>query len=244
MIFLIYMGMLKYTGFAGAGESVTDLFDQIPAGVKSILGIGELDVTTIAGYYAVFYLYFMLLAGAHAIMLGAIIISKEERDKTGDFLFSRPVSRSRIITSKLIAALLNIIVFNLTTLFASLVFINIYHKGPAITDIIIQLMVSLFILQLIFMVVGTGIASVTKNIKRATSISAGILLTTFLISAAIDLYDKIAFLKFITPFQYFPAGETITTGGYSPSYLIISFLLIITFVIITYRFTEKRDIYI
>ncbi len=244
MIFLIYVGMLKYTGFAGAGQSVSELFDQIPSAAKSILGLGELDVTTIAGYYAVFYLYFMLLAGAHGVMLGTIIISKEERDKTSEFLFSRPVRRSQIITSKLMAALLNIMVFNLITLFASLIFINIFHEGPGITDIVVHLMISLFILQLIFMVVGTGVASLSKNTKRATSISAGILLTTFLISAAVDIYDKIAFLKFLTPFQYFPAAEIITTGSYNTTYLILSFLLVTTFVIITFRFTEKRDIHI
>lgn len=244
MVFLIYVGMLKYKGFAGAGQSVADLFDQMPSAIKSILGLGELDVTTMVGYYAVFYLYFMLLAGAHAVMLGAIIISKEERDKTGDFLFSRPVRRAQIVTSKLIAALVNILVLNITTLFASLFFVNIFNEGEPITAIIVRLMAALFILQLLFAVIGTGIASASHNIKRATSLSAAILLTTFIISTAIDLYDKIAFLKFITPFQYFPAAEIITTGGYAPGYLILSFLIILSLVVITYRFTEKRDIHI
>ncbi|KUG05129.1 abc transporter, permease protein [hydrocarbon metagenome] len=242
MTFLIYMGMLKYTGFAGAGESVADLFAQMPSAVKSILGLGELDVTTIAGYYAVFYLYFLLLAGVHAVMLGSIIISKEERDKTGDFLFSRPVRRSQIVTSKLIALLLNVMVINLTTLFASLFFINIFNEGPPVTEIIVRLMAALFIFQLLFAAIGTGIASVSKNNKKATSLGAAVLLTTFILSAAIDLYDKIAFLKFLTPFQYFPATDIITTGTYAPSYLLLSFILIVALLVITYRFTEKRDI--
>lgn len=244
MIFLIYVGMIKYTGFAGAGQEITQLFDQLPSSVKAMLGLGELDVTTIAGYYAVFYLYFMLLAGIHAIMLGAVIVSKEERDKTGDFLFSRPVKRSQIITSKLVAVLINIIILNLITFFASFIFINMFNEGPPITETITRLMAALFILQLLFAAIGAGIASISQNIKKATSISAALLLTTFLISVAIDLYDKIALLKILTPFQYFRAADIIRTGSYSSSYLLLSFLLITTFVVITYRFMEKRDIHI
>lgn len=242
MIFLIYAGMLKYTGFAGAGQEITQLFDQLPSSVKAILSLGELDVTTIAGYYAVFYLYFMLLAGIHAIMLGAVIVAKEERDKTGDFLFSRPVKRTQIITSKLVAVLINITILNMITLFASLIFVNLFNEGTPITGIIMRLMAALFILQLLFAAIGAGIASISQNIKKATSVSAAILLTTFLISVAIDLYDKIVFLKFLSPFQYFPAAEIITTGIYAPIYLILSFLLITTFILITYLFMEKRDI--
>lgn len=242
MVFLIYAGMLKYSGFASAGQSVNELFNQFPPAVKSIFGLGSLDITTITGFYAVFYLYFMLLAGVHAVMLGAVIIAKEERDRTADFLFAKPVLRSRIITSKLLAALFNIIVLNLTTLFASMVFVDMFNTGKPITDVILRLMVSLFILQLIFAALGAGIAAATRNVKKATSLSSALLLTTFVISVAIDLYNKIDFLKYLTPFKYFPAAEVIQTGTYAASFLILSLLLVITFIAVTYYFMERRDL--
>jgi len=244
MVFLIYAGMLKYTGFAGAGQGVNDLFNQFPPAIKSILGLGDLDITSITGFYAVFYLYFMLLAGVHAVMLGAVIISKEEHDKTADFLFVKPVSRFKIITSKLLATLINITILNLTTLFASIIFVEMFNNGRPITDKILQLMVSLFIIQLIFATLGACIAAVTKNSKKATSLSAAILLTTFFISVAIDLYHKIDYLKYLTPFKYFPAAEIIITGKYAPSFLFLSIILIVSFTAVVYRFMDKRNIHI
>ncbi len=244
MIFLIYAGMIKYSGFAGAGESVNELFNQFPSAVKSILGLGNLDISSIAGFYAVFYLYFMLLAGLHAVMLGAEIISKEEHDKTADFLFVKPVLRSKIVTYKLTAVLFNILVLNLTTLIASLVFVDMFNTGKAIDNIIFQLMLALFIIQLIFAAMGAGIAAVTKNIKKATSLSAAILMTAFIISVAIDLYKKIDFLTYVTPFKYFPAADIVMTSSYKTSSLIISFILITFFTFITYLFMDKRDIQI
>ncbi len=242
MIFLIYAGMLKYSGFAKAGTSVNELFNQFPPAVRSMFGLGELDITSILGFYAVFYLYFMVLAGVHAIMLGTVIISKEERDKTADFLFVKPVRRSKIVSSKLLATLLNIIVFNLVTLLASIIFVNMYNTGQPITDKILELMLSLFIIQLIFAAIGAGIGAVINDVKRAASISTAILLSTFIISVAIDLYKKIDFLIYLTPFKYFPAADIIKTSTYSPSFLLLSFILIISFIAITYLFMEKRDI--
>lgn len=242
MIFLIYAGMLKYSGFASAGQSVNELFNQFPPAVKAVFGLGDLDITSMAGFYAVFYLYFMVLAGVHAVMLGAVIISKEERDKTADFLFAKPVLRSKIITSKLLAALVNIVVLNLVTLFASVIFVDMFNTGKPITDIILRLMFPLFILQLIFAALGAGIAAATRNVKKATSLSTTLLLTTFMISVAIDLYNKIDFLKYLTPFKYFPAAKVIQTGNYATSFLILSLLLVSISIAITYYFMKKRDL--
>lgn len=242
MVFLIYAGMLKYSGFSRAGAGVNELFEQFPPAMRSIFGLSGLDISSIAGFYAVFYLYFMLLAGVHAVMLGAVIISKEERDKTADFLFSKPVTRSQIITSKFFALLINIVIFNLVTLLASILFVEMFNAGESITDKILQLMLSLFMIQLIFASLGAAIAAVSSNIKQATSLSAAILLTAFFLSVAIDLYSRIEFLKYFTPFKYFPAADLIQTGHYSPSFILLSLLFITLFTGVTYRWMASRDI--
>lgn len=242
MVFLIYAGMIKYSGFAGAGAGVNELFNQFPPALRSVFGLGELDITSITGFYAVFYLYFMLLAGVHSVMLGTVIISKEERDKTADFLFAKPVPRSRIITAKFAAVLINIVVFNLVTLFASILFVSMFNPGESITDKILQLMLALFIIQLIFASMGAATAAVSSNTKKAASLSTAILLTTFMISVAIDLYSKIEFLKYFTPFKYFPAAELIQTGRYGASFLLLSLLFITLFTVMTYRWMAGRDL--
>ena len=242
MIFLVYTGMIKYAGFADAGQEVNKLFENLPPEVKSILGMGELDISSIAGFYAVFYLYFMLLGGLHAIMLGAEIISREERDRTGDFLYAKPAKRSRIITSKLITVLINAMVLNLVILTASVILVRSFNHGQPITDIIIKLMLSLFILQLLFGSIGACIAALSENSKKAAGRSAAFLLMVFFISVAVDLYDKIDFLAYITPFKYFPAEEIIIQGKYSMISLLLSLILMIIFIFLTYQGMQRRDL--
>ncbi len=241
MSFLIFVGMVKYSGFAAVGQSANELFNQLPEAIKSILGLNFLDLSSILGFYGVFFLYFVLLAGTHAVFLGATIISKEERDKTADFLLVKPITRSTVVTAKLIATLINLVLLNLVTLFSSIFFVAMYNQGESINSQIIRLMVALFILQVIFAAVGAGISGVAKNTKQATSWSSSVLLATFVLSAAIDLNSRIDFLKYFTPFKYFPTNK-VMQGIYEPYFLFLSGLIIIASTIFTYRSYNKQDI--
>ena len=55
------------------------------------------------------------MGGIAAAMWGSDIITKEERDKTVEFSLALPVTRSRVITAKASAALVNCIAFVLIT---------------------------------------------------------------------------------------------------------------------------------
>lgn len=242
MVFLIYAGMIKYAGFAQAGQQAREFVKQLPPAFQAALGLGGLDISTAIGYYAVFYLYLLVLAGIHAIMLGATIIAKEERDKTADFLFAKPRTRTEIITSKLLAALINIVVLNLITTAASLYFMSPYKGAEPVGEAVAKLMVPLFIVQIIFIACGALLGAAARNVKKATSLAAALIMATFLISIAIDLYPKISFLRYITPFKYFPALQVLKSGSYDLQILALSAVLAITAIAFTYRILKRRDI--
>ncbi|MEA4924218.1 MAG: ABC transporter permease subunit [Syntrophomonadaceae bacterium] len=243
MAALIGVGMVKYAGVQSAGQSANDLINQLPEAMRGLLGMNNLDITSVAGYYGVFYLYLLLLGGTHAVMLGATIISKEERDKTADFLLVKPVTRSRVVSAKLAAVLINLLVFNLTTLVSSVIFVGIYNRGEPINDQIVYLMLALFILQLIFASIGAVISGWVRKTRRAASLATTLFLTTFLLSTAVELYSKIDFLKYVTPFQYFPA-YAVMQGSYDSIFLLLAGLIIIGSMVGTYLAFQKRDIYI
>ena len=130
---LIYMGMIKYSAFAKTGGAVNSLFDQMPQPMLTVLGIVPgTDLTTVAVFYSIFFLYFSLLAAIHAVMLGTIIIAKEERDKTADFLFVKPITRHHAIRIKVIAAMIQIIVLNFVTWTFSLISTAPYSEGNSL----------------------------------------------------------------------------------------------------------------
>lgn len=242
MILLITIGMIKYQGFASMGEEANELMNNLPEVMKRIFGIGDINLTDIGGYYSIFYMYFALIAGIHAILLGASIISKEERDKTADFLLIKPIKRKQIVTSKIIASLLNIIILNIVTCVTSIIFVSKVNKGDSITSYIFKIMATLLVIQIVFFSIGLMISSLTKTAKKASSISTGVLLSTYILSMAISMYDKIEFLGYIIPFYYFDAKAILITGEIQSIYLLLSAIIIVVGIFITYNRYEYRDI--
>jgi ABC-2 type transport system permease protein len=244
MILMVVSGMSKYGGISKSGQSMNDIVAQMPKSVKAILGLGEFDLTKAIGYYGILFLYLILMATIHALLLGANIIAKEERDKTSEFLIVKPISRNQIITSKLSAAFVNIVVLNLITVFTSIKVVANYNKGADETNHIVLLMVGMFILQLMFMFLGTGIAAISKKPKSAVSLGTVVLLVTFFLSMMIDLTSKLEGLKYITPFKYFEAKNVLLDGELDPVFITLSFVIIGILLSITYVFFNKRDMYI
>lgn len=239
---MVVSGMAKYAAYSGSGQSINALVANMPKSLQAVMGFSDVDLSKAGGYFTVLYLYLLLMALIHAAMLGATIFAKEERDKTSEFLFVKPVSRNTIITAKLLAALVNIIIFNLVTLISSIVLVAQYNKGASVSGDIAVLMAGMFILQLLFMVIGSALAAVKKKPKTAASWATGILLLTYMLSIIVDLNDKASGLKYFTPFKYFQAKNIMFGGGLDGNYILLSAVFIIVLTIVTYVFYKKRDL--
>ncbi|HEY5561503.1 MAG TPA: ABC transporter permease subunit [Clostridiaceae bacterium] len=243
ILLMVLSGMGKFTAAtSGDANSTSQILSSMPSSVRAILGIGNFDVSKASGYYGIIFFYLVLMATIHAAILGANIISKEERDKTSEFLYAKPMSRSKIITSKLLAALVNLIIFNLVTLLCSLGIMAKLDTVENVTGGILMLMVSLFILQLIYLFIGTALAALRKEPKAATSTATTIVLFGYILSVLIDLNQKLINLKYLTPFKYFDTKNIIYGGSFDVATLILSILIIAFTLYITYSFGNKRDL--
>lgn len=241
MIFLVLSGMSKYTAYSAGGVS-NDVFSNMPKTLKALLGISSLDVTTMSGFYAFLFPYLELTAAIHAALLGASIIAKEERDKTTEFIIVKPISRYTIITQKLLAALVNVLIFNLVTLISSIVTVSSFNKGNDITTEVVVFDLSMLLVQLVFLSLGTLLAAFLKKHKTSGSIATSILMTGYVISKITDLTDQLNVFNILSPFKYFNYVDIATGNGLNIVNIILTLLLTSVFTASTYYFYLKRDL--
>lgn len=242
LTFMIVGGMGKYGGVTASGQSMNEMVQQMPRAIQVVIGVGTFDLTTVEGYYGVLFVFLLLMGTIHAAILGANIISKEQRDRTSEFLFVKPVSREKIITWKLVAATTNILIFNIATGILSVLMINHYEKSSAITEDIIRLMVGMLIMQLMFLFIGTFISAVSRNIRISSSYASGIILASYVLSIGIEMNNKLDLLKYLTPFKYFEAKNLIGGGKFDPVFVVLSIGIIGILLLGTYSFYKKRDL--
>jgi ABC-2 type transport system permease protein len=240
MFLLVLSSMGKYTAYSTGANN--DVFNKMPFTLKALLGMGSFDVTTMSGFFAMLFSYIVITTAIHAVLLGSGIIAKEERDKTTEFLIVKPVSRTTIITSKFLAALLNVVIVNIVTLISSILLVAAYNKGKDITTVVIIFHLSMFIVQLIFLSLGAMLSAIVKKAKASGSLAAGILFGSYVISKITDLTERVNFLNVLSPFKYFSSQNIVNGKGLSVGIVILSILLVAVFTFSTYYFYQKRDL--
>jgi len=209
--------------------------------IRGSLGFKGLDLQSAGGFFAMCVLYLSIMLGVHAVLLGSGIISKEETDKTIEFLFARPVSRDNIISAKLVAAFTAIVFLNIVTAITSVITVSAFDAGPPVSSDIIFLMPSIFFLQVWFLMIGITFAAVMRRPKRAGMFSASVLLATFVISAFVDISDRFSFLKYVTPFKYFDSKTIFAEHRYSLGYIAITIAAVILMLATSELAYKKRD---
>jgi ABC-2 type transport system permease protein len=202
------------------------------------------NLTTLIGFYGIMFVYFGLMGAIAAAMWGSDIISKEERHKTVEFSLVLPVSRSKVITAKALAALVNCILFVLVTWAVSLAAVQNYSPDRAFYDYLALQMQAMFMIELIFLAIGLLLGCAMKQYKRSASTAIAIILATYFMSIVSSMQKNLDFLKYFTPFKYFDAGELFRSGRFEGIYLLISAAIIIVCVALAYLTYNRRDLYI
>jgi len=240
---LILIAVSKFSAFAGDPEMVA-ILDSMPSALIDALSMRAFNLTTLSGFYGLMFIYFGLLGGIAAAMWGSETISKEERGKTVEFSLVLPVSRSRVITAKALAALVNCIAFVLVTWGFSLVAVQSYNPDREFYQFLALEMGAMFFIELIFLSLGLFLGCSMKQYKRTSATAIAVILVTYFLSIMSGMHKDLEFLKYFTPFKYFDAGDLFRTGSFDGAYLLITAAIVLVCVSAAYYTYNKRDLYI
>jgi ABC-2 type transport system permease protein len=240
---LILVGTAKFSAYYHDPESLK-IIDSLPPAMLDAMDLRAFNLTTVTGFFGIMFIYFGLLGGIAAAMWGSDMISKEERDKTVEFSLVLPVSRSRVITAKTLAALVNCVVFMLVSWGFSLLAVTAYVPEPGFFHFLALEMWAMLVIELIFLALGLLLGCAMKQYKVSGSVAVGIILVMYLVSVISAMQSNLNFLKYFTPFKYFDAAALQKTGALNGGYVLLSAAIIAVFVVVAYWAYNKRDLYI
>lgn len=194
--------------------AVGNLFASLGS-FTAAFGMDRLNFGTLIGFYAIECGNVLGLGGAFfAALTGAVMLSKEERDRTAEFLLSHPVSRVRVVTEKLAAVMLQIIAMNIVIFVLSLA--TIAGVGEEIPQKELLLMHSAYLLmQLELAAVCFGISAFLR--RGGAGIGLGLAAVLYFLNLVANMTKNAEFLKYITPFGYCDAADIIGDGRLNPA---------------------------
>ncbi|MHB8194014.1 MAG: ABC transporter permease subunit [Bellilinea sp.] len=237
------VGFSKFSAFYNNPELLA-ILDSMPPALISALDMNAFNLTTVTGFYGVMIVYFSLILSISAAMWGSDIISKEERDKTVEFSLTLPVTREKLITGKLAAAVLNSIILLLVTGGITLVSAQQYQPDSAFYNFVGISLVAFFFMQMIFLALGIFLGCVMKQHKRAGSVAVSILLGAYFASFLADLNENLEFIKYISPFEYFDPVMMLRESRVEITFVLLSIAIIAVLLAGGYATYRRRDLYI
>ena len=239
----VVIGFSKFSAYAENPELIAVL-DTLPKAMLESFNMNSFNLTTVSGFFGVMYAFLGLILGIAAAMWGSDIIAKEERDKTVEFSITLPVKRSTVITAKAFAAFTNCILLALAAWGMNWISAGRYNPEPAFYKFLSLGMVTLVIMQIIFLALGLFLGSALKQHKQASSLAVSILLGTYFFSIIAGLKEEWEFLTYFTPFKYFDPVTIMNESKIELEYLWLSIGIIVVSLAGAYYTYSKRDLYI
>lgn len=240
---LVMIATAKFSAFYNNPEMLK-ILDAMPPALLDAMSMRGFNLTTLAGFYGIMFIYYGLMGAIAAAMWGSGIISKEERDKTVEFSLVLPVSRSRVVTAKALAALVMCVLFVLITWGVSIAGAQSYSPDRAFYDFLALEMQAMFAIELVFLAIGLLLGCAMKQYKRSGSAAVAIILVTYFMSVMAGMAEKLDFLKYFTPFKYYEAGELFRSGQLNGTYLLLSAAIVVVCIAAAYWIYNRRDLYI
>jgi len=242
LVLIIALFMSFYPAFAKDADDFKKIMEGYPEAIRNAIGFNLGNFFTILGFYC-FPLSFITLCGAiQGMNLGTSIVSKEVREKTADFLLTKPVTRTAVLTSKLLAAFFSIVITNVIYLVVTII-VTFQVKTDAFSvKILIMLSLTIFFIQLMFLALGIMISVIVPKIKSVLSVS----LTTVFAFYFLGMFSSTngeESKRYISPFKYFDTAYIIKHSGYEVSFLAAGAVIIILAVAVSYFVYLKKDIH-
>lgn len=203
-------------------------------------------LTNVLGYYATRNAIYIILVGTFfSIMIAGKILALEEREKTAEFLLTKPVTRMEVVWSKLTAFLTYLLLLNVVILSIGFTGLEIF-KGESDYRPVAFLIYSFyfFLLMLTFGAIGLFLSLLIKRGRSITNILIGVVFGGYLIDVLSKVSASTEKLGYLSPFKFIDAG--VLRPDYSLEWWRVLYFLGLSLVLITLTFViyKKKDILI
>ncbi len=203
-------------------------------------GMDRINFGEFLGFFGVECGNVLGLGGAFfAALLGISALAKEEKEHTAEFLLTHPVSRTRVITEKLCAVIVQIVIMNLAVIAVTALSVLIIGEEADIKTFAL-LFLSFFLMQLEVAAVTFGISAFLR--RGSLGIGLGLAAVFYFMNIVANLIDETKFLKYITPFGYTESADIIADGALNGGYLAVGMALAAIGVILAFWKYGRKDI--
>lgn len=205
------------------------------------LNANQLDFTNPLDYLGYIYQYLLLAAAIMAMLLGVSTISKEEGEGTIEFLNAKPISRTYMVTQKLIFMVIQITIMSVCLSGASYVLISLVADESVALQPFILVLIITFLTGFFFVSIGMLISVFVTKTKRYMPIALGVVFTMYFLAMMAGISSDLEATKYLSPFAFFNVGDVLKHNAIELYGILITLILSTVLIVGTYVLYDRKD---
>ena len=231
--------IMLYQSMQGEMKDMADAFSNMGA-FSDAFGMSTLSIATLKGYFATEVgAVHGLGGGMFAAILAISMLSKEEEGHSGEFLFSLPVSRTKVIAAKGLCVAIYLVLFTLVCgiLYAS-GFAGLGEELPTaqlVTFMGRQMLMNFEVAGICF-----AISSLSWKNRMGMGIALAMLFYFYDVIGRVvpDLKDYL----FVGPYSYVNAAEIFTDADIPVKAIVLGIIVTVSGAAFAFWYYNKRDL--
>jgi len=228
-------------------KQLTTLFENpFMKGMMAAFGADLEKIANILGFYATYNgMYFMMLVSMYSMMTASRIVSKEEHERTADFLLTKPVTRSEVMAGKVLAWATYMLAINaIMTLFAFIELEILKNEQTYSVKAFLIMSCYSFLGTFFFGALGLFLSLLMKRGRNINGIMIGIVLGSYFVDAASKITRQTQAIGFISPFKFVDHDVLSADYGFQWWRLLYLVGLSAIFISASFMIYRKKDILI
>ena len=238
---ILVMSIFPY--MRNMGDDMAIMMNKLPEGMTKAMGINGQTFNTILGMYNTYYgIYIIVFLSIYTSSTGATIITKEEKNKTAEFLLTKPISRKSIFSTKLSVLFTLVFIAYLVQTITAIIFVNAFGEDHVMWSVFITMHTHGLILILFFTCVSLFLSMVVKPKKNFMGITVGIVFGSYFLNTIARAADTVNWIGYISPFHYL--DFSVSDPNYSINFPIVAIMLFVSILllIVSYKVYKSKDI--
>ncbi|MGN0348009.1 MAG: ABC transporter permease subunit [Roseburia sp.] len=237
--FMLLICIFLFPQMKSEMSSVSDVFSNMGSFTVAF-GMDKLSFGELMGFYGIECGNILGIGGGFfAALAGTNVLAIEEKEHTAEFLLTHPVSRTLVLTEKLLSVMTQIIAMNIVIVGVSLLSAAMIGESFELREFFL-LHIAYLILQMEIACICFGISAFIK--RGGVGIGLGLALVLYFMNIICNISAQADFLKYVTPYAYSEAGNIISESKLDLRLIGVGVVLAAAGVFIGYFKYNHKDI--
>ncbi len=209
--------------------------------MREAMGIDLETFFSPVGFYSYVGGYITLALCIQGMIYGMKAFVTEKNQKSSDFLYTKPASRTNIYVQKVLANAILLTVTQIVVIFVINISMDMLNKEVYDQGLLFLMTLAIVPMQYLFYGMGVLVGVTVPKFKHVVALSLFVGILMYFLNMLSAMFDN-KFIEFVSFFNYYTLSDILREETFATSSIVITIILLVLMFGGSYLIINKRDL--